>query len=251
MTTRRREAGEWVTLRTTGPARPGPLPDGAVDRGRQDADPEWAAYVAWAGREAAAGRVPEPEPWVLDEWEPWDPELDGPGVARPGMRSFGMSSFGPRWRAADGPVRPLFARDGVADVMAPSPFLAALTEQAVSDVSCLSDSELAGVLRASRRLVARERYKQVLAAAEFGRRRRAAFQDALARGVPAGCAAGGFPGEELAIELTVSRAEAGHLMRRHRPDCPAAPHPGRDGRRFGQRRPGRVDRLLHPQPHPG
>ena len=76
----------------------------------------------------------------------------------------------------------------------------------------LSDSELVGVLRASRRLVAREQYKQVLAAAEFGRRRRAAFEDALARGVPAGCAAGGFPGEELAIELTVSRAEAGHLI---------------------------------------
>jgi len=30
--------------------------------------------------------------------------------------------------------------------------------------------------------------------------------------VPAGCAAGGFPGEELAIELVVSRAEAGHLI---------------------------------------
>ena len=73
-------------------------------------------------------------------------------------------------------------------------------------------NELAGVLRASRRLVAREQYKQVLAAAEFGRRRRAAFAAALARGVPAGCAAGGFPGEELAIELVTTRAEAGHLI---------------------------------------
>ena len=76
----------------------------------------------------------------------------------------------------------------------------------------LSDSELAGVLRASRRQVAREQYKQALAAAEFGRRRRAAFKDALARGVPAGCAAGGFPGEELAIELVITRGEAGHLI---------------------------------------
>jgi Domain of unknown function (DUF222) len=49
-------------------------------------------------------------------------------------------------------------------------------------------------------------------AAEFGRRRRAAFEAALDRGVPAGCAPGGFPGEELAIELTVTRAEAGHLI---------------------------------------
>jgi MmyB-like transcription regulator ligand binding domain len=51
--------------------------------------------------------------------------------------------------------------------------LAALTEQAVRDVAGLSDAELVGVLRASRRLVAREQYKQALAAAEFGRRRRA------------------------------------------------------------------------------
>ncbi len=61
--------------------RPGFLTDGAVD-----ADPEWAAYVAWADREAAAGRVPEPGPWAVDEWEPWDPELDDPGhppLARP------------------------------------------------------------------------------------------------------------------------------------------------------------------------
>ena len=96
--------------------------------------------------------------------------------------------------------------------MPPSPFLAALTEQAVADVAGLSDSELAGVLRASQRQIAREQYKQVLAAAEFGRRRQAAFQAALARGVPAGCAAGGFPGEELAIELVTTRAEAGHLI---------------------------------------
>jgi hypothetical protein len=47
------------------------------------------------------------------------------------------------------------------------------------------------VLRASRRLVVREQYKQVLAAAEFGRRRQATFDAALARGVPAGCARAG------------------------------------------------------------
>jgi hypothetical protein len=106
----------------------------------------------------------------------------------------------------------LFAQDGVADALPPSPFLAALTEQAVSDVVGLSDAELAGVLRATRRQIAREQYKQVLAAAEFGRRRQAAFTGALAAGVPAGCAAGGFPGEELAIEMVTSRAEAGHLI---------------------------------------
>jgi hypothetical protein len=180
---------------------PGLRPGGAAD-----ADVEWAQYVARAGREPAAGHVPEPEPWVLDDlesWdlEPWDPDLGAPGLAGP--VSSGLVA---------GPGRPLFAEDGAGDVMAPSPFLAALTEQAVADVACLSDNELVGVLRASQRLVAREQYKQVLAAAEFGRRRQAAFAAALARGVPAGCAAGGFPGEELAIELVISRGEAGHLI---------------------------------------
>ena len=68
------------------------------------------------------------------------------------------------------------------------------------------------MLQATRRQVAREQYKQVLVTAEFGRRRQAAFRDALARGVPAGCAPGGFPGEELAAELVVTRGEAGHLI---------------------------------------
>jgi Domain of unknown function (DUF222) len=179
-----------------GAPRSGPLRDGAGD-GQADADAEWAEYVAWADREAAAGRVPEPEPWALEDVEPRDPELDAPGLAGPALA---------------GPGRPLFAEDGAGDVMAPSPFLAALTEQAVADVAALSDNELIGVLRASRRQVAREQYKQVLAAAEFGRRRQAAFEAALARGVPAGCAAGGFPGEELAAELVISRGEAGHLI---------------------------------------
>ncbi len=173
-----------------GSSRPGPRPGVAADP-----DMEWTEYVAWLDREAAAGR--EPEPWPDEEAEPWDPE---PGV--PDLDG----------RVPAGPWRPLFAEDGAGDVMAPSPFLAALTEQAVGDVTALSDSELVGVLRASRRLMAREQYKQVLAAAEFGRRRRAAFEGALARGVPAGCAAGGFPGEELAAELVVSRGDAGHLI---------------------------------------
>jgi hypothetical protein len=187
--------------------RPGLLPCGAGN-----ADLEWAQYVAWLDREAAAGRVPEPGPWAADEADPWDADLwdaepDDPEPDDPEFTGPSAASPGP-----DDPGRPLFAVDGAGDVMAPGPFLAALTEQAVSDVAGLSDAELAGVLRASRRQVAREHYKQALAAAEFGRRRQAAFQDALDRGIPAGCAPGGFPGEELAIELTISRAEAGHLI---------------------------------------
>ena len=180
-------------------SRPGPLPDavGGPPDVAGDGDVEWAQYTTWLDREAAAGRDPEPGPWEADEREPWDPEPGDPVLTGP---------------APDGQARPLFAVDGAADLMPPCPQLAALTEQAIADVARLSDNELVGVLRASQRQIAREQYKQVLAAAEFGRRRRAAFECALAQGVPAGCAAGGFPGEELSAELMVSRAEAGHLI---------------------------------------
>src|ERR1700722_19353792 len=134
-------------------SRPGPPPRVAGDE-----DLEWAEYVAWADREVAAGRGPEP--WALDEDEPWDPEPDDLDLTWPGT-----ADPVPPGLAAAGPGRPLFGEEGVGDVMTPSPFLAALTELAVSDVASLSDNELAGVLRASQRLVARERYKQVLAAA--------------------------------------------------------------------------------------
>jgi hypothetical protein len=128
--------------------------------------------VAWPDREAVAGRGLEPEPWASDEWELWDPEPGDP--AGPALLGPATAGFVPRPVAAR-PERPLFAEDGAADVMAPSPFLAALTEMASSDVAGLSDAEMVGVLRASQRLVAREQYKQVLATAEFGRRRRAGF----------------------------------------------------------------------------
>src|SRR5579863_190255 len=193
----RKEGWRMSNLDDRGPLRPGVVPGDAGDCAQVEmgGDREWAQYTAWLDREAAAGR--EAGPWTADEGEPWDPEPDDPDLA--GLVPAGTG-------------RPLFAEDGTGDVMPPVPFLAALTEQAVTDVAGLSDAELVGVLRASKRQIAREQYKQVLAAAEFGRRRRAEFEAALARGVPAGCAAGGFPGEELAMELTVTRGEAGHLI---------------------------------------
>jgi hypothetical protein len=190
---------------TSGLPRSGLPPEVAAD-----GDVEWAQYAAWLDREAVAGR--EPGPWASDDEEPWepgpwdlvpdDPDLAGPVPAGPA----------PAGPVPGGLGRSLFAQDGAGDVMPPSPFLGALTEQAAAGVAGLSDNELVGVLRATQRQIAREQYKQVLAAAEFGRRRRAAFEGALARGVPAGCAPGGFPGEELAAELVISRAEAGHLI---------------------------------------
>ncbi|HEX9040239.1 MAG TPA: DUF222 domain-containing protein [Trebonia sp.] len=160
--------------------RPGPPPEHLTDP-----DPEWTEYLAWKEREVAAGRDPDTEPWPPAMEEPSDP-------------------------GAEVPAR--FWQGEAADELPPGPLLAGLTEDAVLGLECLSDNELIGVLHATRRQVAREQYKQVLVTAEFGRRRQAAFRDALARGVPAGCAPGGFPGEELAIELMVTRAEAGHLI---------------------------------------
>jgi hypothetical protein len=161
---------------------PGPLPDDAPDP-----DPVWTEYVAWLDREADAGRDPSSEPWPPEEDEPWDPD---PGAVAPAR----------------------FWPGEAADELPPAPQLARLTEDAVLGLGQLSDNELIGVLHATRRQLAREQYKQVLVTAEFGRRRQAAFRNALARGVPAGCRPGGFPGEELAAELLVTRAEAGHLI---------------------------------------
>jgi hypothetical protein len=90
---------------------------------------------------------------------------DSHGTPRPGLPPGSGGDAGPEWaacgsvpsnRVSSGAGRPLFAEDGVADVMPPSPFLAALTEQAVGDLAALTDNELVGVLRATQRQIARE-----------------------------------------------------------------------------------------------
>ena len=151
-------------------------------------DPEWEQYLAWVDREVAAGRDPD-EPQRAFTADAGD---DG-AETRP---------TDVRW----------FAQDHEASLPPAGALLAGLTELATTDLGHLTDDELVGVLQATQRQVAREQYKQVLAAAEFGRRRRAEFEDAAARGLPAGCRPGGFPGEELAVELVVTRAEAGHRI---------------------------------------
>src|SRR5690348_5304704 len=109
--------------------------------------------------DVAAGPEPEPWPFASDEAEPWDAEPWDPQPDDPDL---------------DAPVFtdrvPLFAEGAPGDLLPPGPQLAALTEQAVAGVASLSDAELVGVLRASQRQIAREQYKQALAAAEFGRR---------------------------------------------------------------------------------
>jgi hypothetical protein len=76
------------------------------------------------------------------------------------------------------------------------------------DIADLSDAELVGILHAARRQEIREQYRQMLLIAEFARRREAALSFDRERGVASRSAPGGFPGEELAIELVTSRNEA-------------------------------------------
>jgi hypothetical protein len=182
--------------------------DGLPDHGFAP-DPEWDAYLAWREREIAAGRDEEPP-------EPW--ELEGPAVSLslgdaadidPAMLA---AICGPDGLGGGDGVGPQFGQGAPADVLRPSPVLAALTEQASADLSRLTDNELMGALHAARRLENRAQYLQTAAVAEFGRRRRGEFEAAKARGVRVGCRAGEFPGVELASELLISRVAAGQWI---------------------------------------
>ena len=96
-------------------------------------------------------------------------------------------------------------------MLRPGPVLAALTEQAVSDVAALSDDELTGALQAARRLEARAAYLQTVTVAEFAPPPRwPQFADAKARGVRPGRRPGEFAADELACELvgTANYADA-------------------------------------------
>jgi hypothetical protein len=153
-----------------------------------DLDPEWAEYVAQVDREMAA----DDDDGDLEHWRAWD-------------ESAGLAESQDPWWAR-------FGQGDQADALPPGELLVGLTETATRGLGRLSDDELVGVLQATRRQVAREQYKQVLVIAEFGRRRQATFEDAARRGLPVGCRPGGFPGEELAMELVTSRVDAGHRI---------------------------------------
>jgi hypothetical protein len=160
-----------------------------------DADAEMARWVA----DIEAGRERIPEPW----------EVKGPAVS---LSLGDACDLDPALLAAiAGPdglggqaLSPAFGENAAADALLPGPVLAALTEQAVSDISTLSDDELTGALQAARRLENRSAWLQTVAIAEFARRRAAQFEDAKARKIPAGRRPGEFPGEELAMELVAS-----------------------------------------------
>jgi len=173
--------------------------------------------TAVPGQDSGRGRE-----WVPEEWE-----IEGPAVS---ISLGDATDLDPALLAAicgpDGPdglggesLGALYGQDGAADVLRPTPVLSALTEQAVSGASALTDDQLIGALRAARRLENRATYLQTVAVAEFGRRRDAELVSARARGVPAGCRRGEFPADELAAELVMTAgqaanwvAEASHLV---------------------------------------
>jgi hypothetical protein len=210
-----------------------------------DPDPEWGEYLAWQDREIAAGRDPdcgrEPDVWELGDWDAWDPAASAalpmdpapaaaPVPTAPAPPAMPVSTTPPvipvpttlappDVPAPKPPAPPAvnerrlrFGQGDEADVLPPGPVLASLTEDAVRDFDRLDDDELVGVLLAARRQEIRETYKRVLAVAEFARRKEAAFEAARAKGRPVAWRPGGFPGEELAMELVTTRIQAGRLI---------------------------------------
>jgi hypothetical protein len=160
-----------------------------------DADAEMARWVA--DLEAGRDRIP-------DEWERDGSEISlSLGDARDLDPALLAAMLGPDGLGGQS-LGPAFAQDQAADALPPGPALAALTEQAVSDLALLSDDELTGALHAALRLKNRATYLQTLIVAEFGRRRLAAFGDAKARGVRPGRRAGEFAADELASELLIT-----------------------------------------------
>ena len=183
------------------------MDDRELHRG-SGADPEWDAYVAWREREIAAGRDEKPP-------EPW--EAEGSAISL----SLGLAAdidpailaavCGPDGLGGDA-LGPQFGQGAAADVLQPNPVLAALTEQACSDLSRLTDNQLIGALQAARRLENRAHYLETRIIAEFARRRNEELETAKARGVRVRFRAGEFPGVELASELLISGMEAGRWI---------------------------------------
>ena len=129
--------------------------------------------------------------------EPW--EIEGPAVS---LSLGDAADIDPALLAAicgpDGlggdALGPQFGQDAAADVLRPSPVLAALTEQACADLSRLTDNQLIGALQAARRLENRAHYLQTRIIAEFARRRTEELETARPAASAFAAARGNFPG---------------------------------------------------------
>jgi hypothetical protein len=96
--------------------------------------------------------------------------------------------------------------------MSPGPALAALTGQAMADMSGLREGELLGAASAARRLAAHAGYLEIMAVAEFARRREAQLEASKARGDRVRSRDGEYPAEELGFEMNASARSAAVLI---------------------------------------
>ena len=114
---------------------------------------------------------------------------------------------------SDGPERVPpwkgFSGDGAPP---PGPELAALLGEAVAALGQLDDARLLGAVSAARRLQAYAGYLEMLAVAEFARRRNEQFEASKARGDKVRSRDGEYPAEELGFELTSTAYSAAVLI---------------------------------------
>ena len=95
---------------------------------------------------------------------------------------------------------------------APGPGLAALLGEAVAGLGGLDEAQLLGAGSAARRLAAHAGYLEMMAVAEFGRRRAEQLEASRARGDRVRSRDGEYPAEELGFEMTASAYSAAILL---------------------------------------
>src|SRR3984957_184886 len=98
------------------------------------------------------------------------------------------------------------------DAQPPGPELAALLGAAVADLGQLDDGQLLAAGSAARRLQAHAGYLELMAVAEFARRREEQFEASKARGDKVRSRDGEYPAEELGFEMTATAYSAAILI---------------------------------------
>ena len=135
----------------------GSFPDsGLYTDANAAADAEFDEFTAWLDREVAAGRNPFPPERALTQGISVSLGA-GDGIDQDLLAAVcGIDESG----ADVGAFSCAFSQGAAADVLPPSPVLAALTEETVPDVRRLSDNQLMGVLQAAQRQENREAWKK-------------------------------------------------------------------------------------------
>ena len=105
-----------------------------------------------------------------------------------------------------------FSGDGTADVPPPGQELAALLGEAVANLGQLDERQLLGAGSAARRLQAYAGYLELMAVAEFSRRRQEQFEASKARGDKVRSRDGEYPAEELGFEMNATAYGAAILI---------------------------------------